>query len=379
MTNKLPLKADHVGSFLRTEPIKLAKEAYKNGEIDKAALKEVEDKEIEKLVQKQIDAGLKAITDGEFRRIVWHHDFFSGFEGIELVKNERTATFGGGNKPKPFTIEIKDKITNNNHYMVEHFKFLKNAVDRCGDGTQVAKFAIPAPSVITYRSINEKEKEIYPNPVDMFHDLGVAYKKVVHALYEAGCRYIQFDDTTLTAFNDSTFTNRMMKSTGLSKDEILDLIIETTNYALQDKPEDLIATVHMCRGNFRSKHLHTDGGYDYVASIFDQLNYDAFFLEYDDERSGGFKPLKDIKRRDIEIVLGLMTSKFPELEDQSAIANRVKEATQYIPLENLALSPQCGFASTEEGNLLSEEEQWNKINHLIKIADRVWDKVSINK
>ncbi|WP_087974308.1 hypothetical protein [Oceanobacillus rekensis] len=163
------------------------------------------EQEIELLVQKQIDAGLKAITDGEFRRIVWHHDFFSGFEGIESVENERTATFGGGNKPKPFTIEIRNKIKNHNHYMVEHFKFLKQAVDRYGDGTQVAKFAIPAPSVITYRSISEKEKEIYPNAVDMFHDLGVAYKEVVNALYEAGCRYIQFDDTT--AFNDSTFIN----------------------------------------------------------------------------------------------------------------------------------------------------------------------------
>ena len=379
MTNKLPLKADHVGSFLRTESIKQARAAYINGEIDHDSLKEVEDHEIDKLVQKQIEVGLKTITDGEFRRIIWHHDFFSGFEGIDLIKNERKATFGGGNKPKPITIEITGKIKNNNHYMIEHFKFLKKAVDKYGDGKQVAKFAIPAPSVIMYRSINEKEKEIYPNAVGLFHDLGVAYRDVVNALYEAGCRYLQFDDTTFTAFNDPTFTNRMMETTGLSKDEILDLIIDTTNYTLQDKPEDLITTVHMCRGNFRSKHLHTDGGYEYVAPIFDKLNYNAFFLEYDDERSGGFDPLKNIKRRDVEVVLGLITSKSPELEDPDAIKEKIKEASQYIPLENLAISPQCGFASSEEGNVLTEEDQWNKIKHAIKIAERVWDQVPTNK
>jgi len=372
MGNKLPIKADHVGSFLRTEEIKKAKDAFLKGEIDQAARKEIEDKEIEKLVQKQMDAGLKAITDGEFRRIIWHHDFFAGFDGIEWLENERSETFGGGNKPKPLTFEIMGKIKNDHHYMVEHFKFLNETVERLGDGTQIAKFAIPAPSVIMYRSINEKEKEVYPNAVDMFHDLGVAYRGVVNELYEAGCRYLQFDDTTFTAFNDPTFTNRMMKVTDLSKQEILDLIIKTTNAALKDKPEDLITTVHMCRGNFRSQHLHTDGGYEFVAPVFDQLNYDAFFLEYDTERSGGFEPLKNIKRRDVEIVLGLITSKFPELEDPDKIKDRIKEASEYIPVENLALSPQCGFASSEEGNNLTEEEQWVKIKHVIQIADDVW-------
>lgn len=379
MANKLPLKGDHVGSLLRTEPIKQARAAFAKEEIDKATLKEVEDREIEKLVQKQIEVGLKTITDGEFRRIIWHHDFFSGFEGIEMIKNERKATFGGGNKPKPITIVITGKIKNHDHYMIEHFKFLKKAVDKYGDGTQVAKFAIPAPSVIMYRSFNEREKEIYPNPVDMFHDLGVAYREVVKALYEAGCRYIQFDDTTFTAFNDQTFTKRMMESTGLSKEEILDLMIKTTNDVLQDKPEDLIITVHMCRGNFRSKHLHANGGYDYVAPIFDQLHYDAFFLEYDDERSGDFEPLKHINRRDVEIVLGLITSKFPELEESFAIKERMIEASQFIPLENLAISPQCGFASSEEGNVLTEEEQWNKIKHMLQIAESVFGKVAANK
>lgn len=372
MTITLPLKADHVGSFLRPEALKQARAAYIAGEIDAAALKEVEDIEIEKLVQKQIEIGLCSITDGEFRRTVWHHDFFSGFNGIDLIHNERKDVFGDNHNPKPISIEITGKITYDDHYMIEHFEFLKQAVDRHGNGEQVAKFTIPAPSVIMYRTFQESDHEIYPNAKDLFYDLAVAYQEVVKALYEAGCRYLQFDDTTFTAFNDPTFTNRMIEATGLEKDEILELIINTTNEALRNKPEDLITSVHMCRGNFRSKHLHSAGGYEYVARIFDQLDYHAFFLEYDDERSGGFEPLQYIKRRDVEIVLGLITSKSGELEEVDEIIKRIHEASAYIPLENLAISPQCGFSSSEEGNVLTEQDQWNKIRHIIEIAKRVW-------
>lgn len=372
MANKLPLKADHVGSLLRTETLKKAREDYQNKKIDAAALKSVEDTEIEKLVQKQIEVGLKAITDGDFRRIMWHHDFFVGLGGIEFVQLESGLEFSDGIKTQPISYEIVDKITFNNHYMVEHFKFLKAAIDKYGDGTQVAKFTIPAPSVIAYRAVNEKEKEIYPDSTEMFKDLGIAYREMVNALYEAGCRYIQFDDTTLTTFTDPNFSSMMVNTTGLELKKLLNVIVETTNYALQDKPEDLIATVHMCRGNFRSKHIHADGGYEYVAPVFDKLKYDAFFLEYDNDRSGGFEPLKNIKRRDIEIVLGVITSKFAELEDPDTLKDRIQEASQYIPLENLALSPQCGFASSEEGNDVTEEEQWAKLDHMIKIAGHVW-------
>lgn len=372
MGHKLPLKADHVGSLLRSDELKKARKAFEQGKITQQQLTEVEDQEIIKIVQKQIDIGLKAITDGEFRRLFWSHDFFAGLDGIEFKELESGFEFNDGVKTKALSYEITDKIKFNNHYMIEHFKFLKNAVDELGDGTQVAKFAIPAPSVIMYRFVNEKEKEIYPNAADLFKDLGIAYREMVKALYEAGCRYIQFDDTTLTTFTDPNFSSMMVNTTGLSLEALLDLIVDTTNYALQDKPADLVTSVHMCRGNFRSKHMHADGGYEYVAPVFDRLNYDAFFLEYDDERSGDFEPLKDIKRRDVEIVLGLVTSKFPELEASEAIRTRIQEASQFIPLKNLAVSPQCGFASTEEGNDLTEEEQWNKLSHVVSIANNTW-------
>lgn len=373
MMHKLPLKADHVGSLLRSAPIQSARKAYQQKEMTQAELTKVENIEIKKLVQKQIDIGLKAITDGEFRRLFWSHDFFVGLDGIEFIEVDRGIRFSDGVKTKPIAFEIVDKIKFNHHYMIEHFKFLKQTVDELGDGSQVAKFTIPAPSVIMYRYVNEREKVIYPDATDMFKDLARAYQEMVQALYEAGCRYLQFDDTTLTTFTDPKFSTMMVETTGLALPELLHTIIETTNTALQDKPEDLTTTVHMCRGNFRSKSMHADGGYDYVAPFFDQLNYDAFFLEYDDERSGGFEPLKDIKRRDVEIVLGLITSKTPTLEDVDYIKNRIQQASRFIPKENLALSPQCGFASTEEGNDLTVEQQWAKLSHVIKIAEDVWN------
>lgn len=369
---KLPLKADHVGSLLRSEPLKQARKAFEHNEITQQQLTEIEDREIRNIVQKQIDIGFKAITDGEFRRMFWSHDFFAGLDGIEFKELEHGFEFSDGVKTKALAYEITGKIKFNHHYMVEHFRFLKKAVDELGDGTQVAKFAIPAPSVIMYRYVNEREKEIYPKAEDLFQDLGIAYREMVNALYEAGCRYLQFDDTTLTTFADPAFSSMMVNTTGLSLEALLDLFVETTNYALQDKPEDLITSVHLCRGNFRSKHMHADGGYEFVAPVFDRLNYDAFFLEYDDERSGGFEPLKEVKRRDVEIVLGLVTSKFPELEDPEMIQARIREASRFLPLENLAISPQCGFASTEEGNELTEEEQWNKLAHVVSIAANTW-------
>ncbi|MEK4299387.1 5-methyltetrahydropteroyltriglutamate--homocysteine S-methyltransferase [Oceanobacillus sp. FSL W8-0428] len=380
MTSKLPLKADHVGSFLRTDPVKQARASYANGEINRAALREVEDQEIEKLVKKQIDVGLKAITDGDFRRSFWHLDFFVSLKGIEKVEIDRGLQFADGIEVRRVSYEIKDKIEfDENNALINDFLYLNDLVKKYGDGTQVAKVTIPAPGVIFYRNVTEDEKKVYADARALFRDLGKAYREVIRQLYNAGCRYIQFDETTLTTFADENFVSLMTGITDLSKEEVLQLIIDATNYALEDKPADLLVSVHMCRGNFKSKHIHADGGYDYVAPSFDKLKYDAFFLEYDNERSGDFKPLENIQRRNAEVVLGVFTSKFPELEDEDVINRRIKEASQYIPLENIALSPQCGFASTEEGNILTEEEQWNKVKHIIQIAENVWDKASIDK
>lgn len=378
MTNKLPLKADHVGSFLRTESIKQARAAYQDGEIDKAALRETEDKEIEKLVKKQIDVGLKAITDGEFRRSWFMHDFFWGLKGVGYSRREGGIEFKG-EATNSDSFEVTGKITFDNHYMLEDFKFLQSAVNLYGDGTQMAKVSLPSPSQILYRIPSDKEKEIYPEIQDLFKDVAIAYNDTIHAFYNEGCRYLQLDDTVLSALADPEFPDILEKMSGLTINDLVELLIATIRYALKDKPEDMIITTHMCKGNFKSTYLY-EGGYERVAEYLDRLPFDGFFLEYDDERSGGFEPLSNIGGEERTVVLGLITSKNGELEDKDYIINRIKEASNYISLEQLALSPQCGFSSTEEGgNDLTEEEQWNKISHVIEIADDVWGSVPVSK
>ncbi|RLL40398.1 5-methyltetrahydropteroyltriglutamate--homocysteine S-methyltransferase [Oceanobacillus piezotolerans] len=376
MTSKLPLRADHVGSFLRTEAIKKAREAYANGEIDQLALKEVEDKEIEKLVQKQIKVGLKSITDGEFRRSWWHLDFLSGLEGVEQFETEYVSNFKGA-KTRNTAIKVVSKVDFNNHYMLEHFKFLKEAVDKYGDGSQIPKFAIPSPNMLFTRIQGD---EYYKENREQFYkDTVAAYQKAIQAFYDAGCRYLQLDDTSWIDFVSEERINAVVERLNIGVQDIINTRVRCLNEAISKKPEDMIITMHICRGNFRSTYI-TSGGYDHISdAIFADLNVDGLFLEYDDKRSGDFEPLRSFKRDDQTVVLGLITSKFPELEDPDNIKDRIKEASQYIPLDNLALSPQCGFASTEEGNILTEEEQWNKISHIINITESVWDKVSTNK
>ncbi|MFB7302863.1 5-methyltetrahydropteroyltriglutamate--homocysteine S-methyltransferase [Heyndrickxia sporothermodurans] len=366
---KAPFKADHVGSFLRTEPIKEARKAFANGEIDKAALKAVEDKEIEKLVQTEIEVGLKSITDGEFRRSYWHLDFLAGLKGVELFEAEYINNFKGS-QPKNNAIKIVDKIEFHNHYMLEHFKFLKDAVEKYGDGSQVAKFSIPSPNMLFTRIQGD---EYYNGDTEQFyHDTVVAYQKAIQAFYDAGCRYLQLDDTSWIDFVSEERIKAVVEKLGMDVQDIIDTRVRCLNDAISQKPDDMLITMHICRGNFRSTFI-TSGGYHTISdAIFANLNVDGLFLEYDDNRSGDFEPLKSFTRGDLTVVLGLITSKFPDLEDSNRIKDRIKEASQYIPLENLALSPQCGFASTEEGNVLTEEDQWNKIKHVIEIANDIW-------
>ena len=369
MTNKLPLKADHVGSFLRTEPIKEARKAFANGEIDQAALTAIEDQEITKFVQKEIEVGLKAITDGEFRRAWWHLDFLAGLEGVEFFETEYVSNFKGA-KTKNNAIKVTGKVDFDQHYMVDHFKFLKEAVEQYGDGTQVAKFSIPSPNMLATRMQGD---EYYNGDKEaLFNDTVVAYQKAIQAFYDAGCRYLQLDDTSWIDFISEDRIKAVEEKEGKNVNEIIKDRVRCLNEAISKKPEDMLITMHICRGNFRSTYI-ASGGYDQISdAIFDELNVDGLFLEYDDQRSGDFEPLKSFKRDDKIVVLGLITSKFPELENPDSIKERIKEASQYIPLENLALSPQCGFSSTEEGNVLTEEDQWNKIKHMITIAESVW-------
>ncbi|RAS85775.1 5-methyltetrahydropteroyltriglutamate--homocysteine S-methyltransferase [Priestia endophytica] len=366
---KSPFKADHVGSFLRTAPLKEARTAYANGEIDKDALKAVEDKEIEKLVQKQIETGLKSITDGEFRRSWWHLDFLSGLEGVEEFETEYISQFKGA-KTKNKAIRVVGKVSFNHHYMLEHFTFLKEAVEKYGDGSQVAKFSIPSPNMLFTRIQEDSYYE--GNREQFYNDTVAAYQKAIQAFYDAGCRYLQLDDTSWIDFVSEERITAVVEKLGMNVQDIIDTRVSCLNDAISKKPADMLITMHICRGNFRSTYI-TSGGYDNISdAIFANLNVDGLFLEYDDNRSGDFEPLKNFTRNDQTVVLGLITSKFAKLEDPETIKERIKEASQYIPLENLSLSPQCGFASTEEGNELTEEEQWNKINHVIKIAQDVW-------
>ncbi|MBU8588967.1 5-methyltetrahydropteroyltriglutamate--homocysteine S-methyltransferase [Priestia megaterium] len=366
---KAPFKADHVGSFLRTTPLKEAREAYANGKINKADLKSVEDKEIEKLVQKQIEVGLKSITDGEFRRSWWHLDFLSGLEGVEEFETEYISQFKGA-KTKNKAIRVVGKVDFNHHYMLEHFTFLKEAVEQYGDGSQVAKFSIPSPNMLFTRI---QEDTYYKGNRDQFyHDTVAAYQKAIQAFYDAGCRYLQLDDTSWIDFVSEERINAVVEKLGMDVKDIIETRVSCLNDAISKKPEDMLITMHICRGNFRSTYI-TSGGYDTISdAIFANLHVDGLFLEYDDNRSGDFEPLKSFTRNNQTVVLGLVTSKFPTLEDTEVIKRRIQEASQYVPLANLSLSPQYGFASTEEGNVLTEEEQWNKISHIIKIAQDVW-------
>ena len=365
---KAPFKADIVGSFLRTQPIKEAREAFANGEIDQAALTAIEDQEIEKLVQKEIEAGLKSITDGEFRRAWWHLDFLAGLEGVDWFESEYISHFQGA-KTKNTAIKVTGKVDFNDHYMIEHFKFLKQAVEKYGDGTQVAKFSIPSPNMLFTRI--QGDEYYNGNTEQLFADTVAAYQKAIQAFYDAGCRYLQLDDTSWIDFVSDERIQAVVEKEGKDVQEIISTRVRCLNEAISKKPEDLLITMHICRGNFRSTYI-TSGGYDKISdAIFANLNVDGLFLEYDDNRSGDFEPLKSFKDHKT-VVLGLVTSKFPELEDPEKIKARIQEASESIPLENLALSPQCGFASTEEGNVLTEEDQWNKIKHIVKIAKDVW-------
>ncbi|NYF26341.1 5-methyltetrahydropteroyltriglutamate--homocysteine S-methyltransferase [Sporosarcina sp. JAI121] len=359
-----PFKADHVGSFLRPERLKKARLQKENGEITAEELRTIEDEEITKLVEKQKEAGLKAVTDGEFRRKWWHFDFLAGFDGVEFYETDKGLQFNGV-QTKAHGIKVIDKIGFSDHYMIEHFKFLNSVA-----GDAVAKFTIPSPNMLLHRATFEEG--IYASDEELFHDLVTAYQDIIQALYDEGCRYLQIDDTSWASFL-SEEGRETLKAKGQDPDKLVQLSAKVINESIANRPADLLVTMHICRGNFQSTYF-SSGGYEEVSkTIFGGLDVDGLFLEFDDERSGGFEPLRHVNRADISIVLGLITSKFGELENPEQIKARVADAAKYVPLDQLCLSPQCGFASTEEGNLLTEEQQWEKVRHVVSIAQNVWN------
>lgn len=367
-----PFRCDIVGSFLRPDVLKQARADFNAGTIDAAQLKTVEDVAIRDLVAKQKAAGLKVVTDGEFRRSYWHLDFMWGLGGIERRASREGYQFHD-EETTADTAVVTGPISGENHPFVEHFKFVQALA---GDD-HVARQTIPAP-IQTFSEVTldrcdgqqESLRSVYPSDEALFEAIAAAYRAVIADLYAAGCRNIQFDDCTWGIYCDTDFVAK----TGMSPvdiQKVSELGVALNNAAIEGAPADLVITTHVCRGNYHSTYAF-EGGYDPVAPyLFAHENVQAFYLEFDTPRAGGFEPLKHVADGK-KVVLGLVTSKQPGLEDEGALIARINEAAQYVPLENLYLSPQCGFASCEIGNKLTEEEQWAKIALIQRVAKKVW-------
>lgn len=360
------LRAEVVGSFLRPAAIKQAREQFQKGEISASALRRIEDQAIRDLVAHQRACGLKVVTDGEFRRAWWHFDFFDGLQGVERYESEQGIQFNGV-QTKAHSIRVIGKLGFGNHPMLEDFRFLKSI-----SGDAVAKMTIPSPSVMHFRGGRKAiDANVYPDLNVYFDDLAQVYRDAIKAFYDAGCRYLQLDDT-VWAYLCSEDQKREIIARGDNPDELAHIYAQVLNKAIEGKPDDLTIGLHVCRGNFRSTWI-SEGGYEPVAEIlFGTVNIDAFFLEYDNERSGGFEPLRFIKPGKQQVVLGLITTKNGELENADTVKKRIAEASQFVSLDQICLSPQCGFASTEEGNSLTEEQQWAKLRLVVDIAKDVW-------
>ena len=359
-----PFRADHVGSLLRPPALKEARAKRERNEITAEALRAVEDREIEKAIKKQEEIGLKLATDGEFRRSWWHFDFFRGLDGVTFYATDAIQFHGVQTKAEG--IKIDGKIGFSGHPMLEHLKFLK------AHTRVVPKMTIPAPSTFHFRQGRAAiSRQVYPELDPFFDDLAAAYRKAIRAFYDAGCRYLQLDDTAWSMICDPNERGQSVKR-GDNLDALPQCYARLTNAALEGKPADMAVTLHSCRGNFRSTFI-ASGGYEFVAQhLLANTGLDGYFLEYDTERAGGFEPLRHFPKGNKQLVLGLVTSKSGALESKDAVKRRIDEATKYVALDQLCLSPQCGFASTEEGNVLSEEEQWAKLRLVVEIADEVW-------
>ena len=368
---KAPFRLDHVGSFLRPERLKEARAKFNAGEITAEELEGVENEEIIALIEKEKELGLKSVTDGEFRRAFWHLDFLEHLEGVELVEVDHFSVQFKDKDVKPKTLRIVGKVDfSEDHPFVKHFKFLK---EHAGD-TPV-KLTIPSPSML-HLITQVREKNYVPierykdNEALFYDDVVAAYRKALQCFYDLGCRNIQLDDTSWGEFC-ALDKREAYEARGFDLEQIARDYVDVLNRVIEWKPEDLVVNMHICRGNFRSTWF-SSGGYEPVAkTLFGHCRVDGFFLEYDSDRAGDFTPLRYIK--DQKVVLGLITSKSGDLEDKGEVIARIKEASEYVPLEQLCLSPQCGFSSTEEGNILTIEAQWDKLKLIDEIVHEVWE------
>jgi len=360
-----PFRADQVGSLLRTAALKDARARRQRGEITANELGAVEDREIEQLIRKQEALGLEAVTDGEFRRSWWHFDFLKGLAGVEGYTTSQGIQFQGV-QTRAEGVRVTGEVAFAGHPMLEHFRYLK------AHARAVPKMTIPSPSVLHFRGGRAGiSREVYPDLDRFFADLTAAYRQAVRAFAEAGCRYLQLDDT-VWGYLCSAEQREQARQRGDDPTRLPAIYARMINEAIADRPADMTITTHVCRGNFRSTWI-SEGGYEPVAeTLLGAVNVDGYFLEYDTERAGGFEPLRFLPRGGKRVVLGLVTSKSGTLEKKADVRRRIEEATKFVPIEQLCLSPHCGFASTEEGNVLAEDEQWAKLAMIVEIAREVW-------
>lgn len=369
---KPPFRADHVGSFLRPERLSKAREENQNGNISAEELRQIEDDCIQNLVKSQESVGLKGITDGEFRRTYFHVDFLEQLDGVSVTYGEFKNAFRKDDGTevgfKPPTMHVDEKLVHSRSIQGADFDFLKSQV------TRTPKVCIPAPSMLHFRGGRGAiSSDTYPDLEQFYSDLAAAYREEIKDLADRGCRYLQMDDTNLAYLCDPAIRASTAER-GDDPDELTRLYCRLVNDAIRDRPEDMAITVHLCRGNFKSAWV-SQGGYEPVAEIlFNEMNIDGFFLEYDDERSGDFAPLRHVPENKM-VILGLMSSKKPDVETADELKQRIDEATQYIPLEQCGLSHQCGFSSTAHGNDLTEADQWKKLERCVEVAEAVWGEV----
>jgi 5-methyltetrahydropteroyltriglutamate--homocysteine methyltransferase len=362
--NKPPFRADHVGSLLRTAPVKEARAKRAKGEITAADLTAVEDREIARIIKKQEDVGLQSITDGEFRRSWWHLDFLWGLTGVERYAMDSGIAFAGVTT-RAEGARVTGKVGFAGHPMLDHFRFLQSHTSR------TPKMTIPAPSAM-YGRVGRKpiSETVYPRLDAFFDDLGKAYAKAVRAFADAGCRYLQLDEVFIAMLCDEKY-RAQVAARGDDPEKLGGLYADLINAAIADIPADMTITMHLCRGNYKSTFMGA-GGYEAVQEVlFHRTNVQGYFMEFDTERAGSFAPLRLLPKGKTA-VLGLVTTKTGQLETKDTIKRRLDEAAKFADLDQLCLSPQCGFASTEEGNVLAEDEQWAKLAMIVEVAREVW-------
>jgi 5-methyltetrahydropteroyltriglutamate--homocysteine methyltransferase len=359
-----PFRADHVGSLLRPAALKEARAKYGKGEIDAEALRAIEDREIARVIARQEDMGLQAVTDGEFRRSWWHLDFLWGLDGVEKHVMDSGVAFAAVTTRNE-GVKVTGKLGFSGHPMLEHFKFVQQHT------TRTPKITIPAPSALYGRPLAPPiDRSVYPALDALFDDLGQAYKKAVRAFADAGCRYLQLDEVFIAMLCDPKY-RAQMTARGDDPARLGPLYGDLINTAMSDIPRDMRITMHLCRGNYKSTFMGT-GGYEAEQEIlFDRIKVHGYFMEYDDARSGGFEPLKLLPKGK-QVVLGIVTTKSGKLESKDELKRRIDAAAKYAPLDQLCISGRCGFASTEEGNTLTEDEQWAKLGRMVEVADEVW-------